>query len=183
MTNLMRWEPMGMTSLRQAMDGLLEDALVRPSRAWSALTLDELAVDMYQTEKDVVVKACLPGVKAEDVDISITGDILSIKGESCETEQAGEENYFRKEMRCGSFSRAMQIPVPVRVESAEAVFENGVLTLTLPKTEDVKPKQVKVKTAKLGEPAPKAEKVVAAKSGGVKAKKASQKQSGEGKKP
>ena len=182
MTNLMRWEPMGMTSLRQAMDGLLEDALVRPSRAWSALTLDELAVDMYQTEKDVVVKASLPGVKAENVDISIAGDILSIKGESCETEQVSEVNYFRKEMRCGSFSRAMQIPVPVRVDSADAVFENGVLTLKLPKIEAVKPKQVKVKTTREVSDVPKAEKVAAGKSGTTKAKKARPKDSGEARK-
>ena len=182
MANLIRFEPMGITSLRQAMDGLLEDAFVRPSRAWSALTTDELAIDMYQTEKDVVVKAPLPGIKAEDVDISITGDMLSIKGESCEEERVREENYFRKEMRCGSFSRSIQIPVPVREDSAEAVFENGVLVLTLPKMEVVKPKQVQVKTGKEIPAAAKSEKAATGKSSSTKARKAKPKQSGEVKK-
>ncbi|MBN1856756.1 MAG: Hsp20/alpha crystallin family protein [Dehalococcoidia bacterium] len=178
MANLIRWEPMGITSLRQAMDGLLEDAVVRPSRAWQAMKLDEFAVDMYQTENEVVVKAQLPGIKAEDVDISVLGDILSIKGESCEEEQVKEESYFRKEMRCGSFSRSLQIPVPVSVDGAEAVFQNGVLTLTLPKTEVVKPKQVQVKTAK---EAPAAAKPVTEKSA-AKPKKAKPKQSSSEKK-
>ena len=148
MVELVRWEPAGITSLRQAMDGLFEDAFVRPSRAWAALRTEEPAIDMYQTDKDVVVKASLPGVKAEDIDIAVTGDVLSIKGESCEEREVTEDNYFRKEMRCGSFSRSLELPVPVEVEKAEAVFENGVLTLAMPKTEAVKPRQVKVKSAR-----------------------------------
>ena len=151
MVELVRWEPAGITSLRQAMDGLFEDAFVRPSRAWAALRTEEPAIDMYQTDRDVVVKASLPGVKAEDIDISVTGDVLSIKGESCEEREVKEDSYFRKEMRCGSFSRSLELPVPVKVEKAEAAFENGVLTLTMPKTEAAKPRQVKVKSGKADE--------------------------------
>ncbi|MCK9357603.1 MAG: Hsp20/alpha crystallin family protein [Dehalococcoidia bacterium] len=152
MTDLIRWEPMGMTSLRQAMDHLFEDSFVRPSGLFSALRAESPAVDMFQTDKDVVVKASLPGMKADDVDISVTGDVLTIKGEHREEQEIKEENYFRKEMRFGSFARSLEIPVPVKVDKAEATFENGVLTLTLPKTEAVQPKAIKVKAAKPAEP-------------------------------
>jgi len=143
---MMRWEPFReMITLRQAMDRLFEDSFVRPVRVWPELGVGEMAVDMYQTANDVVVKAACPGVKPEEVDVSITGDILTIKGEHKEETEVKEDNYFRKERRYGTFSRSVQIPVPVKTDKAEAVFDNGVLTLTLPKTEAVKPKQIKVK--------------------------------------
>jgi HSP20 family protein len=148
MANLIRWEPMGITSLRQAMDSLFEDAVVRPSRLWPAMRMEEPAVDMYQTDKDVVVKASMPGINADDVDISVTGDMLSISGETCEQQEVKEENYFRREMRCGTFSRTLQIPVAVNVDKSEAVFENGVLTLTMPKSEAAKPKKLAVTSGK-----------------------------------
>ncbi len=148
MADIIRWEPMGITSLRQAMDRLFEDSFVRPSGLFPALRAETPAVDMYQTEKEVVVKASLPGMKGEDVDISVTGDMLTIKGEHKEEQEIKEEDYFRKEMRYGSFVRSLQIPVPVKVDKAEAVFEEGVLTLTMPKTEAVQPKAIKVKAGK-----------------------------------
>jgi HSP20 family protein len=100
---------------------------------------------MYQTANDVVIKASLPGVKPEQVDISITGDTITIKGEHKEEEEVKEEDYFRKERRYGAFGRSIQIPVSVQSDKAEAVFENGILTLTLPKAEEIRPKQIKVK--------------------------------------
>ena len=106
---------------------------------------------MYQTDKEVVVKASMPGMKAEDVEISVTGDVLTLKGEHREEQEVNEDKYFRKEMRFGSFVRSLEIPVPVKVDKAEAVFENGVLTLMLPKTEAVKPKTIKVKSGKAKE--------------------------------
>lgn len=148
MADLTRWEPMGATSLRQAMDRLFEDSFVRSSGLFPALRQDIPAVDMYQTDKEVVVKASLPGMKGEDVDISVTGDVLTIKGEHKDEQEVNEENYFRKEMRYGSFIRSLEIPVPVKVDKAEAVFEDGVLTLTMPKSEAVQPKSIKVKRGK-----------------------------------
>jgi len=146
MADIVRWEPFaGLTSLRQAMDRLFEDAFVRPSRLWSELVGEEPALDIYQTDKDVVVKASLPGIKPEEVDISITGDVLTIKGEHKEEEEERKADYFCKERRYGAFRRSMTLPVPVKAEKADATFENGVLTITLPKTEEVKPKQIKVK--------------------------------------
>ncbi len=143
---LMRWEPFReIMSLRDAMDRLFEDSFVRPSRLWSELAGETPAVDMYQTEKDVVVKASLPGLKPEEVDIAITGDVLTIKGEHKEEEEEKKADYFRRELRYGAFSRSLTIPVPVKAEKAEANFENGVVTITLPKVEEAKPKQIKVK--------------------------------------
>jgi HSP20 family protein len=143
---MIRWEPFReMMSLRNAMDRLFEESFVRPSRVWPELERGELLVDMYQTANDVVIKAALPGVKPEEVDISITGDTLTIKGEHKAEQEVKQEDYFYKEHRYGAFSRSIPIPVQVKAEKAEAVFENGVLTLTLPKAEEVKPKQIKVK--------------------------------------
>jgi len=103
---MMRWEPFReMMTLRQAMDRLFEDSFVRPARVWPELGVGDLAVDMYQTANDVMVKATVPGVKPEEVDVSITGDILTIKGEHKEEKEVKEDNYFRKERRYGTFSR------------------------------------------------------------------------------
>ena len=143
---MMRWEPFrNMTSLRNAMDRLFEDSVVRPGRVWPELERAELALDVYQTDSDVVIKATLPGVKPEEVDISITGDTLTIKGEHEEEQEVKEENYLHRERRYGAFNRSILVPVQVKADKAEAVFENGVLTLTLPKAEEVK--QIKVKAS------------------------------------
>ena len=147
MANIIRREPYrDLMSLRQAMDSLFEDFFVRPSHLLPELGGEEPALDMYQTDKDVVVKASLPGINPEEVNVSITGDMLTIKGEHKEEEEVKEADYFRKERRYGVFSRSMSLPVPVKTDKADAVFENGVLTLTLPKTEAVKPKRITVKS-------------------------------------
>lgn len=146
MADIVKWEPFGeLTSLRQAMDRLLEGSFVRPSRLWPELVGEEPALDIYQTDKDVVVKASLPGIKPEEVDISITGDVLTVKGEHKEEEEEKEADYFRKERRYGAFRRIVTLPVSVKADKAEATFENGVLTVALPKAEEIKPKQIKVK--------------------------------------
>lgn len=144
--DLVKWEPFReMMSLRNAMDRLFEDSFVRPSRIWQDGGAELIPVDMYQTDNDVVVKASLPGFKPEEVDISISGDTLTIKGEHKEEKETKDENYFRKELRYGSFNRVLPLPVQIKSDKAEALFENGVLTLTLPKADEVKPKQIKIK--------------------------------------
>jgi len=145
---MQRWEPFReMTSLRDAMDRLFEDSFVRPSRLlMEGEGRETVALDMYQTDNEVVVKASLPGFKPEEVDITITGDILTIKGEHKEEKETKEKDYFYKERRYGSFSRSVRIPAEIKSEEAEAAFDNGELTLTLPKAEEAKPKQIKVKT-------------------------------------
>lgn len=147
MTNLVRWEPFrDLVSLREAMDRLFEESFVRPQTDWLAPTeAGALAVDMYETEDAVVVKSAIPGIKPEDIDITVTGDTLTIKGETKFEEEVKEENYVRREMRYGSFVRSLPVPVSVVADKAEAEFENGVLTLTLPKAEEVKPKAIQIK--------------------------------------
>ena len=146
MTNLIRWEPFReLMSLREAMDRLFEESVVRPQAGWlGPIEAATLAVDMYQTDDAVVVKAAVPGIKAEELDISITGDTLTIRGETKAEEEVKEEHYIRRERRYGSLSRSVSIPVPVVADKAEAEFENGILTLKLPKAEEVKPKAIKV---------------------------------------
>ena len=148
MTQLTRWEPFrDLVSLREAMDRLFEESVVRPGGAALApRVVGTLAVDVYETDEDVVVKASVPGVDPEELDISITGDTLTIKGETRAEEEVEEENYVYRERRYGAFSRSMTIPTSVEASEADAEFEDGVLTLRLPKAEEVKPKTIKVKT-------------------------------------
>ncbi|HID62009.1 MAG TPA: Hsp20/alpha crystallin family protein [Anaerolineae bacterium] len=148
MPDLVRWEPFReLISLREAMDRLFEESFVRPwGRQLAPLGMEVLAVDMYETDDDIVVKASLPGVKPEEVNISVTGNTLTIKGETKAEEEVKEGNYIRRERRYGAFSRTLTLPTQVEVDKAEAVFAQGVLTLTLPKAEEVKPKSIKVKT-------------------------------------
>ena len=143
---MIRWQPFReLMSLREAMDRLFEDSFVHPSRSWPELGGVQLAIDMYQTDEDVVVKASLPGLKPDEVDISVTGDTVTIKGEHKEEKEVKQEDYLYKERRYGAINRSVTIPVQVQADKAEAVFENGILTLTVPKSEEVKPKQIKVK--------------------------------------
>jgi HSP20 family protein len=147
---IVKWQPFSeLVSFRDAMDRLFEDSFVRPSLATTFGEEIGAPVDMYQTDKDVVVKAFLPGVKPEEVDISITGDVLTVKGEHKEEQEVKEKGYFRKELRYGTFGRSLQLPVAVKTDKADAVFENGVLTLTLPKAEEAKPKQARVKAKRV----------------------------------
>ena len=100
---------------------------------------------MHETESDIVVSAAVPGVKPEDLDISIQGDVLTIKGEIRSDDAVTEDSYFRRERRFGSFYRQVQLPKPVRSDGAEATFENGVLKLQLPKSEEARERKITVK--------------------------------------
>jgi len=146
--SLVRWEPFReLMSLRQAMDRLLEESFVRPSRILGLFGEEAMPpIDMYQTDKEVVIKAALPGVKPEEVDVTITGDTLSIKGETKATDEVKREDYIYQEHRYGAFSRSIKLPADLKTDKAEATFENGVLTLTIPRAEEAKPKTIKVKT-------------------------------------
>jgi HSP20 family protein len=146
MANIVRREPMReMLSLREAMDRLFEESFVGP-RGWMGLGSEavSLPLDVYQTENEIVVTAPVPGIRPEDIDISIAGDTLTIKGETTAEERVEEGNYIRQERRYGRFERSLTLPVEVQADKADATFENGVLMLSLPKAEAVKPKQIKV---------------------------------------
>lgn len=144
MSNLIRFEPMReMISLREAMDRLFNDAFT-PSLGLSG-GWQVPAVDLYQTDDEVVVKAALPGLKSDDVQISITGDMLTLKGEFKQEEEKKEKSYHLREQRYGAFERSFNLPTHVIADKAKAEFENGILTVTLPKAEEVKPKMITVK--------------------------------------
>ncbi|HUI88601.1 MAG TPA: Hsp20/alpha crystallin family protein [Anaerolineales bacterium] len=144
MSNLIRWEPeREMMTLREAMDRLFDDAFTRPFRLTEGR--DGPALDMYQTDNDVVVKAALPGIKADDVQIDVTGDVLSIRGEMKEKNETKEKNYHIREQHWGAFERSVVLPISVVSDKAKAEFEDGILTITLPKAEEVKPKVITVK--------------------------------------
>ena len=149
MNSLVRWDPFrdGL-SLRTAMDRLFEDSLVRPDAWFTPLHMPDFAMDVYETKDDVVVQAALPGIKPEDAEITITGNTLTIRGESKEESEVKEENYLRKERRYGSFSRVVALPEGLKGDKAEATFENGMLKLRIPKSDEIKPKTIKVKAKK-----------------------------------
>jgi len=147
MTNLTRWEPAReMLTLREAMDRLFDDAFTRPfslmregGSNWSSP-----AIDMYQTDQEVVVKASLPGVKADQVQISVNDDILTIKGEIKHEEEKKDQAWHIREQRWGAFQRSITLPGGVVADRAKADFENGILTITLPKSEKAKPKTINI---------------------------------------
>ena len=146
MSNLIRWEPVReMMTLREAMDRLFDDAFTRPlslsGNSWSIP-----AVDMYQTDNEVVVKAALPGIKADEVQLNVTGEVLTIKGETKQENETKEKAYHIREQRWGTFERSLVLPTEVVADKAKADFENGILTITLPKAEEVKPKTINIKT-------------------------------------
>lgn len=149
MTNLVRWEPFrDVMSLRDAMDRLFSESFVRPLTGWDGEELSELQplpVDVIEDKDEVVVRASIPGIKAEDIDISVTGDVLTIKGGSKSETEVKEANYVRRERRYGSFGRSLALPTTVVADKGKAEFENGVLTLTLPKAEEVKPKTIAIR--------------------------------------
>ena len=149
MSNLIRWEPArDVMTLREAMDHLFDEAITRPfgltgngHRALAAAP----AIDMYQTDDEVVVKAAMPGIKSDNVQINVSGDLLSIKGEIKQEEESKTKSWHIREQRWGMFERQLVLPTNVVADKAKAEFENGVLTITLPKAEEVRPKTITVK--------------------------------------
>jgi HSP20 family protein len=146
MSAIIRREPgRDLISLRDMMGRMMDDSFFRAPWAFSGMGGEILSVDLYETDDAVMVKAVLPGVKADDVDISVTRDVLSIRGEVQEESKVEEAKYYRRERRYGRFNREIALPVPVIAEEAEAEFADGILTLTLPKVEEVKPKAITIK--------------------------------------
>lgn len=143
---IQRWDPFrDLAELRRTMDRWFEESFGRVNRLLPWEEGGGIAVDMYETDDAVVVKASLPGVSPDDVDISITGEALTLKGEARSKTEVKRENYYRQEMRYGAFSRTLPLPTRVIGDKAEAIFEHGLLTIILPKAEEAKTKVVKVK--------------------------------------
>ena len=137
-------------TLREAMDRLFGDSFVTPRASrWLRTRSSEegrcdLPLDAYATPNELIITASVPGLGPEDVEITIEGDMLSIKGEI--KPPLENVDYIMQERPYGSFCRTLRLHVPVQADKAEAVFDKGVLTLTIPKAEEVKPKTIKVRT-------------------------------------
>jgi HSP20 family protein len=138
-----RFEPFrGANSFQDQIDRLFKEAVDRSEG--SSLTPWAPAVDIYETEHELVVKADLPDVKPEELDIRVEENILTIRGERKFEKKVDENNYLRVERSYGSFSRSFSLANTVNTEAIKADYKDGVLTLSIPKREEAKPKQIKV---------------------------------------
>lgn len=147
MNNLTRWEPLREApTLRTMMDRFFDEPFFGAPQLWSQRNeAFPLPLDVIEEEGQYIVKASMPGVEPDQVEITLTDNVLTIKGETKRESEKKESNYHVRERRFGSFMRIVTLPAGVDSEKVEATHENGVLTLRLPKTEAVKPKKIAVK--------------------------------------
>ena len=156
MRTLTRWEPFrGATSLQDQVNRLFNDVFERSGQE-SSLTTWAPAVDIYETEQELVVMADLPDVDEKDIDIRVENNMLTIRGERKFESEAGQGNYLRIERAYGSFTRSFSLPSIVNTEGIEAGYRNGVLTVRLPRREESKAKQIKIGVKSNGNPNSKA---------------------------
>jgi HSP20 family protein len=141
-----RWDPFReAVSLRDAMNMLFQESFVRPNGSMMAQGAPAtLPLDLSENENEFVIKASLPGVKPEDVDVTVQGDTLTIRGESKTDEEKKGEHWHLRERRFGQFQRSVSLPARVSADAARAQYDHGVLVLTLPKAEEAKPRQIKI---------------------------------------
>jgi len=132
-------------SMSDAVDRFFDDAFFSPSRLWLAPVWSEgVAMDVYRDNGRLVIKAEVPGVTAEELDVSVKDNVLTIYGKTKGEEEVKEENYVRRERRYGSFCRSVALPADAEGDKAEAAFEDGVLTVTIPVAEEPQSETVKV---------------------------------------
>ena len=142
MTNLIRWDPF--TDLREAMDRFIDTRSERPSLLRGQPATPDFPVEISETEAEILLKASLPGVKPEDIDISVQANSLAIRAESKDEAEEKDKNFLRREMSYGAMQRSFALPAEVDADKAEASFEHGVLRLKLPKIKPSGSKQIKV---------------------------------------
>jgi HSP20 family protein len=152
MTTLTRWEPLReLTDMRRTMDRMMdrffEDPFAANTPAWNQRNGGawNLALDVAEDPDHYIVKASVPGINPEEIEITLTDNVLTIKGETKDETESKETNWHVRERRYGSFMRSVTLPQPVNADQVEATNEHGVLTLRLPKAEAVKPKKIAVK--------------------------------------
>lgn len=143
---LSRWDPFAdLFDFRREMDRLIDTFFGRTpvlrEEAWAP------AVDIYETKDALVVKAELPGVKPEEVEVSIAGNTLTLKGERKREAEVSEKGYYRLERSYGSFQRSLELPSVVDADKVKATYKDGLLEVRLPKKEEAKPKEIKVEVA------------------------------------
>ncbi len=122
-----------------------EEEKIKKEDDWLAETEGQLTIDVYQTPNEIVIKSTIAGVTPDDIDITMTNDMITIKGTRKKDEQVKEEDYYYQECYWGPFSRSVILPVDVEVDNAEASMKNGILTIKLPKVEKVKTKKIQIR--------------------------------------
>jgi HSP20 family protein len=142
MNAISHWDPFReMLTMRNAMDRLFQSAA---SENWPETSIWSLALDVVEDEDNYVVKASLPGLNPDDLDITFNNDVLTIKAEIKEEKEVEEKRYHLRERRFGTFMRSLTLPTHINGDAISAAFDSGVLTLTLPKAEEAKPKRIAV---------------------------------------
>ena len=144
MATLTRWDPFqDMILLRNAMSQLMEESFVQPAAAQGGKSFVP-ALDLSETAEGYLVEAALPGIKPEDVEITVENNVLTIKGETRQEVDEKKRNFHRIERRFGSFLRTIGMPTTVKADAIQASLTNGVLRLEIPKAEEVKPRKISV---------------------------------------
>lgn len=146
MTSLRRWDPF--PDMRSMMDRLWDEGVSRPWRFLSTEMETTVPVEVSETDDAVEVKAELPGVKPEDVDITVSSGLLNIKAEHREEQEEKQKSYVRHEIRYGSMQRTISLPSTVDPDKAEASFENGIIRLKFPKSPEMQPKRIPISGSK-----------------------------------
>jgi HSP20 family protein len=140
-----RWDPFrDAMSLRDAFNRLFDESLMRPGSDWLAGFRDRPAMDVYETDDKVTVEAHLPGIKREEVEVTLSGTTLTIKGERHAKEELKEEHYLRREVHYGTFTRQITLPQNADLERATASFSDGVLRIVFPKQAAPQPKRIEL---------------------------------------
>jgi HSP20 family protein len=142
---LTRWDPFNeLMNLRRTVDRLFDNTVSSQGEDWTQAVTWGLALDVMENKDDYVVKASIPGIDPDDIDITYSDDTLSIKGETKADRDVDEGDYHLRERRYGSFARSIRLPYKVKADAIEATYDKGVLTLTLPKAEEAKPKRIAI---------------------------------------
>ena len=144
MTNLIRLDPFYLHNTHHVMDRLFDQGFSRPRRLLSAEQEAAFPVEVAEFEDSIEVKAVLPGVKPDEVKISVSNNILTVKAEHRDEAVEQKKDYHRREIRYGAYQRSLRLPTRVDSEHAEASFADGILSLRLLKAEAARPKQIKV---------------------------------------
>jgi HSP20 family protein len=151
MNTLTHWDPFrGLTSLQDQVNRLFGDTVTRGGASQDDLATWAPAVDIYETENALVVKADLPDIQEKDIDIRVENNTLTIRGERKFQKEVNEDNYLRVERAYGTFTRSFSLPNTVNTEGIQAEYRNGVLTVNMPKREESKPKQIKISASANG---------------------------------
>jgi HSP20 family protein len=149
--SMTRWEPFrGLNTLQEQVNRLFEDSVTRTRSSQAELASWAPAVDIFETENELVVKADLPDVQEKDIDVRVENNTLTIRGDRKFNNEVHEDNYLRVERAYGTFTRSFSLPNTVNTEGIHAEYRSGVLSVRMPKREETKPKQIKISVSENG---------------------------------